>query len=902
MVLPNTVTTEREQQSAIIELDKLLNSKTSTPAVSFVNILSSYPTTSVCNSIFLKLGDIFKSGDNTIRFCVLKVFEKCRKLLVRVFNAERLVKRVHHVFENEIDPAARSLAIRMFACMAILLVDDKRIHSDVRNAIRSPNESEVSACIFCIKELCRVSISFASDTLSLIREIVLALETPLMQRLQLISSLEYMCGDPVTALDSWVLLTDVLDRYPMLPIVLVSLRTLSQLSIKSSIRHEQLIKLMLEYMKTDERSEVQSMAAHCLSTLVSSAAFVFDCPHDDIVAVARTSKCIEVQESCIRMMVVLVEQESCDSSEDLYSFQSKVLTCGSTMLQETGSLNKEDITLMHTLLEIFPTNSASSKRSAESLAAQMTLCSRVVGSFCEAINTTWEKGDPHRALEASCQSLSLCASQFPHLMNDLIRKLFECPRGSENPVLFLSLVKSIMFLGMSNLKSQVETIQMIKSKCLSALRENPWNGYRLLRSAFVMGYLKLALPLIDELKTKVESVRMRAWMSSLYFLAEAEEIRTSENYSMTVEKLQEAAQQMYVVGPSSKTFTFQKRYLKALITSNDALSRLRLAVWDWLDFRPLDPSQKVQHSDTEELHECKMISEAIRSLEVAKDKILELRRCRFGTDAQSEMCLEQHAICQAFIARVASVMFLNEDKENLIYGWDSIVESIITREKQTVLAMLPAQTCKALMKWLTDLFAESGRETMEGNDSERGELSDLHRVQAFLHVMGALNKLPLLVPPSFLDTSNPVYVDIKSLPSPKSAMEPIETQLGIGCVLKIEATIVNLHTRQSWSSQITYIVLSVVINYDALDPKGTTAKFPQSMQFKLRCKGGSVSTSCLLPVSQALGSYSVSISADILDNRGNCWDGGPATSLRVRTVQTLGAVKSSGTAMTQASA
>ena len=107
--------------------------------------------------------------------------------------------------------------------------------------------------------------------------------------------------------------------------------------------------------------------------------------------------------------------------------------------------------------------------------------------------------------------------------------------------------------------------------------------------------------------------------------------------------------------------------------------------------------------------------------------------------------------------------------------------------------------------------------------------------------------------------------------------------------------------------QITYIILSVVINYDALDPKGTkhessTAKFPQSMQFKLRCKGGSVSTSCLLPVSQALGSYSVSISADILDNRGNCWDGGPATSLRVRTVQTLGAGKSLGTAMTQASA
>eukprot|EP00960_Hanusia_phi_P073135 767948-Hanusia_phi.AAC.7 len=408
-----------ESQSAVIELDKLLNNKSSTSAVryccafgsvpetftircsavaSFVNILSSYPTTSVCNSIFLKLGDIFKSGDNTIRFCVLKVFEKCRQLLVRVFNAERLVKRVHHVFENEIDPAARSLAIRMFACMAILLVDDKRIHSDVRNAIRSPNESEVNACTFCIKELCRVSVPFASDTLSLIREIVLALETPLMQRLQLIAALEYMYGDPVTALDSWILLTDVLNRYPMLPIVLVSLKTLSQLSIKSSIRHEQLIKLMLEYMKSDERHEVQMMAAQCLSTLVSSAAFVVDCPHGDIVAVARTSKCVEVQGSCIRMMV---------------------LTCGSVMFEETGNLNKEDITLMRALLEIFPTDSALSKARPENLTAQITHCSRVVESFCEAIYATWYfvaarreevssyslrgNGDPHSMLEASCQ-------------------------------------------------------------------------------------------------------------------------------------------------------------------------------------------------------------------------------------------------------------------------------------------------------------------------------------------------------------------------------------------------------------------------------------------------------------------------------------------------------------------
>eukprot|EP00960_Hanusia_phi_P073134 767948-Hanusia_phi.AAC.6 len=175
----------------------------------------------------------------------------------------------------------------------------------------------------------------------------------------------------------------------------------------------------------------------------------------------------------------------------------------------------------------------------------------------------------------------------------------------------------------------------------------------------------------------------------------------------------QAAQHMQMVGPSSKSFTFQKRYLKALIASNDALSRLRsqtcacslihlklarrLAVWDWLDFRPLDPNQMLKESETEgwlpwlpsglvsshwftdsQGFECKMISEAINTLEAAKDQMLELRRCRFGTDAQSEMCLEQFAICQAFLARVAAVMFLKESKENLVCQSSSSSLSALT--------------------------------------------------------------------------------------------------------------------------------------------------------------------------------------------------------------------------------
>ena len=192
-------------QIAKVELDRRLDNQKATLAErcwaisGYAGLLQDKPPASVCNSAFLKLGDVFeKAADNMLRFAVVTVMERCRSQLMLVFNTDILVQRFHSVLEKSIDPIARSLALRALASMAELLMNNHRVHSDVRNALRSPNAIEQAACTLCVVELSELSASFAQGSIGLIGRLVTALETPMPQRLQLISLLHHMHRDPTS--------------------------------------------------------------------------------------------------------------------------------------------------------------------------------------------------------------------------------------------------------------------------------------------------------------------------------------------------------------------------------------------------------------------------------------------------------------------------------------------------------------------------------------------------------------------------------------------------------------------------------------------------------------------------------------------------------------------------------
>jgi len=288
---------DREPQIAKVELDRKLDNPKSTLAercgavAGYAILLQGKSSASVCNSAFLKLADIFeKTPDNMLRFAVVNVMGRCHTQLMRVFNTDILVHKVHTVLEKSIDPIARSLALRALACMAELLIHNQRIHSDVRNALRSPNEIEQTACILCVQRLSQLSQAFASGAVSLIGGLVIALETPLQQRLHLISVLQHMDRDPRTVLQSRQILHELMHRYPVALIATVCIRTLSSLTIRSRMGIDEQKELLLSNIQHECRSQVRLEGARSLASLLRRApSCVSNALANRLLALARQS-------------------------------------------------------------------------------------------------------------------------------------------------------------------------------------------------------------------------------------------------------------------------------------------------------------------------------------------------------------------------------------------------------------------------------------------------------------------------------------------------------------------------------------------------------------------------------------------------------------------------------------
>jgi len=202
---------------------------------------------------------------------VVNVMSRCHSQLMRVFNTDILVHKVHTVLEKSIDPIARSLALRALASMAELLVNNLRVHSDVRNALRSPNEVEQTACILCVQRLSERSVAFASGAVGLIGALITALETPLSQRLQLIAVLQHMHRDPGTVLQSREILQDVMRRHPVAPIATACVGTLARLAVRSRMRIDEQMQLLLHTIHDECRGQVRLEGARSLARVLRFA-------------------------------------------------------------------------------------------------------------------------------------------------------------------------------------------------------------------------------------------------------------------------------------------------------------------------------------------------------------------------------------------------------------------------------------------------------------------------------------------------------------------------------------------------------------------------------------------------------------------------------------------------------
>uniref|UniRef100_H2ZCL6 Integrator complex subunit 7 n=1 Tax=Ciona savignyi TaxID=51511 RepID=H2ZCL6_CIOSA len=157
---------QQDANSALMELDKGLRAhklgEQCEAIVRFPNLFSRFPFPILINSAFLKLADAFRTGNNFLKLCVLRVAQQSTKQLDKILNIDEFMRRIYSVIHSN-DPYARAITLRMLGSVACVIKDKKNAHHSVQQGLDSHDRVEQDAAIYATIQFASHSHQFASS-------------------------------------------------------------------------------------------------------------------------------------------------------------------------------------------------------------------------------------------------------------------------------------------------------------------------------------------------------------------------------------------------------------------------------------------------------------------------------------------------------------------------------------------------------------------------------------------------------------------------------------------------------------------------------------------------------------------------------------------------------------------
>nr|CAB3256489.1 integrator complex subunit 7-like [Phallusia mammillata] len=265
---------QQDANSALIELDKGLRAskvgEQCEAIVRFPSLFARFPFPILINSAFLKLADTFRTGNNFIRLCILRVAQQSTKHLDKILNVDEFMKRIYIVIHSN-DPYARALTLRMLGSVSCMISEKKNAHHSIQQGLDSHDRVEQDAAIFATTQFASHSQQFASSICNKIAMMLQGLSTPLEVKLKLIPVLQHMHFDVQVSSKARTILHDLLPSYPAQDFILTTLGTLTQLAIHSLVDIPAQVTLLLQYLRCDPREAVKSDSLHNLNLLAGKA-------------------------------------------------------------------------------------------------------------------------------------------------------------------------------------------------------------------------------------------------------------------------------------------------------------------------------------------------------------------------------------------------------------------------------------------------------------------------------------------------------------------------------------------------------------------------------------------------------------------------------------------------------
>ncbi|KAJ2616015.1 hypothetical protein H4S08_000976 [Coemansia sp. RSA 1365] len=147
----------------LFELESRLRSPTPSLQVEaiggFPKLLDQFPFPTLVSSAFLKLGDLFRSSTNPLRYHIAQVFEASRHHLTQITQTEELLKRILTVLYSN-DPIARVLALRLVGNASIVFAEFPEAQHGVLLRYQSSHPLEIAAAVQTTESMLKYSPEF----------------------------------------------------------------------------------------------------------------------------------------------------------------------------------------------------------------------------------------------------------------------------------------------------------------------------------------------------------------------------------------------------------------------------------------------------------------------------------------------------------------------------------------------------------------------------------------------------------------------------------------------------------------------------------------------------------------------------------------------------------------------
>ncbi|KAJ8309500.1 hypothetical protein KUTeg_014374 [Tegillarca granosa] len=564
-----SVEQEQDANWALTELDKGLRSLKlgvqCESVVRFPRLFEKYPFPILINSAFLRLADVFRGGNNFLRWCILGVTQQSQKHLDKVLNIDEIMRRIFQVIHSN-DPVARALTLRTLGSIASIIPERKNVHHTIVSGLDSHDAVEVDAAAFYrvnkkngtdpitepmrdiqsqlgsshpssinSSNVCSVfndeslmpyfhflitlkfwnlkflPITFAANICSKMANMIEEIATPVDLKLRLIPVLQHMHHDAITAAKARSVCIRLLSSFPAQKFVTLILSTMTKLAADSLVDIQNQVELLIIRLKDDPRKTIKLSSLHNLNILAKRSPhqwkYSFVEPKDVIAYKINLEQLLDVCNLCY-------VSDNCILSSQAVEFYCNLAIC---YKRSKGLLWDID----HDLEE----------GARLAVTAQMCL-------------SAWKTDvNEQRALKVClCCAVKLVKS-FPNTADFFVTEivqlletvneknavlLCECLAaiGSENNKMVVQIIPQLLSLFQihTNVTEGLSIPVQVKDLLSNSIKNsaNPWFAYKLGRQAMRYGQYPVATEIFNILSQEVASEHFHFWLLGLQEICTAE--------------------------------------------------------------------------------------------------------------------------------------------------------------------------------------------------------------------------------------------------------------------------------------------------------------------------------------------------------------------------------------------